>query len=66
MFVSHDIEEAIFLADRLVILSRRPASIIDIISIDLPRPREFEILKSEKFFKIKKQALNLLKGRVRI
>ncbi len=66
MFVSHDIEEAIFLADRMLILSRRPAMILKTIQIDLPRPREFEILKSKQFFELKKEALDILKGKVGI
>jgi sulfonate transport system ATP-binding protein len=39
VFVTHSVDEAIYLADRIVILSARPGSIKDIIEIDLPRPR---------------------------
>ena len=37
LYVTHNIEEAVYLADRVVVLSRRPGKIIDVISIDLPR-----------------------------
>jgi NitT/TauT family transport system ATP-binding protein len=39
VFVTHSVDEAIYLADRIVILSARPGTIKDIIEIDLPRPR---------------------------
>jgi NitT/TauT family transport system ATP-binding protein len=39
IFVTHSVDEAIYLADRIVIMSARPGRIKDIISIDLPRPR---------------------------
>ena len=41
IFITHDIEEAIFLADRVVVLGRAPHGIDSELSIDLPRPRNF-------------------------
>ncbi len=57
LLVSHDIEDAIYLSDKIIVLSNRPATIFDIISIDLPRPRTLNILKEEVFFKHKKKVL---------
>jgi NitT/TauT family transport system ATP-binding protein len=42
VFVTHDVEEAVLLSDRVLVLSNRPARIEADISIDLPRPRGFE------------------------
>ena len=42
LFVTHDIEEAVQLADRVVVMSRRPATIQRIFDIDLPRPRDLD------------------------
>ena len=40
LFITHDIEEAIYLSDRIWVLSRRPSQIIDEIKVDFPRPRD--------------------------
>lgn len=49
IFVTHDLEEAIFLADRVLVLSPRPGRIVGDYDIDLDRPRTQEILGSEEF-----------------
>ncbi len=46
VFVTHDIEEAVYLGDRVVVLSARPGRIREEVKIDLPRPRGLEIKKS--------------------
>lgn len=48
IFITHDIREAAFLADRVVIMSGRPGSIVDIIDIAEPRPREASYQNSER------------------
>ena len=60
LFVTSEIDEAIFLADRIVVLSTRPAIVRAVIEIDLPRPRTYAMLGSEKAFVYKREALDIL------
>lgn len=48
-FITHDLEEAIFLGDRVVVMSTRPARVKTIVDVNLPRPRDFSVLGSERF-----------------
>jgi len=66
LFVSHNIDDAIYLADHLVILSDKPAIIKDTIKINLPRPRNLGILKSKEFFDLKNNALEVFSSEVPI
>jgi len=58
IFVTHDVDEAIFLADRVVVLASRPGLVKKDISIDLPRPRSYEILTDAKFTAYKREILS--------
>jgi NitT/TauT family transport system ATP-binding protein len=62
LFISHNIDEAIFLGDRLVILSPKPTKIIDIIDIKLPRPRSIQVFGDRDFTSIKQRALEILEA----
>lgn len=52
VFVTHNIAEAIFLADRIVVLSSRPGRIARIFEIDLPRPRALEMTAQPRFVEL--------------
>jgi NitT/TauT family transport system ATP-binding protein len=60
VFVSHDVDEALFLSDRVFVSSRRPGRIKASLVVDLPRPRDSELLVSPEFMRLKRQALELL------
>ncbi|MEK7177330.1 MAG: ABC transporter ATP-binding protein [Patescibacteria group bacterium] len=60
IFTTHDIREAIFLSDRVYVLSKKPATVIDCIKIDLPRPRRIGDVTSLKFVELEKKLMSLL------
>lgn len=49
LFITHSIQEAVFLSDRVVMMSRSPGQIVEIIDIDLPRPRLLAIRETKAF-----------------
>ncbi len=49
IFVTHSIREAAFLSDRVLVMGRRPATILDDVAIDLPRPRQISMMEDERF-----------------
>ena len=59
VFISHDIDEAILLGDRTALLSRRPATVMELIENPLPHPRSNEMIQTPEFFNLKNHALEL-------
>ena len=65
VFVTHSVEEAIFLSDRIVIFSARPGHVLAIIDVDLPKPRwleEEKIKVSPEFVRYRAHIWHMLKG----
>lgn len=60
VFVTSELEEAIILADSLVVLSNRPATVREVVQIDLPRPRNLEMLSSSQAYEYKRHAMEML------
>jgi ABC-type nitrate/sulfonate/bicarbonate transport system ATPase subunit len=60
LFVTHDVDEAILLADRVVVLSARPGRVMADLPITLPRPRGLDVLTSPAFTDLKREVLGLL------
>jgi NitT/TauT family transport system ATP-binding protein len=60
VFITHDIDEALFLADRILIMSPRPGRIIDEIALDFGRPRHADLVTSSEFVRLKRRCLDLL------
>lgn len=61
IFVSHDLDEALLLADRVVMLSRRPAQPVEIINVPFPRPRKQSLLEDSGFFEVRRHALKVFR-----
>ncbi len=60
LFITHSIDEAIFLSDRIYLLSKRPASVRKIFDIDIKRPRDNKIITSVEFNRLKEEIIKLL------
>ena len=60
LFITHDIDEAVLLSDRIYLLSGKPGKITNKIVIDEPKPRSSEFTLTEKFLKYKRQIINEL------
>ena len=68
VFVTHSVEEAVLLSDQIVVLSSRPARILEIVDVDLPRPRwadEGEVRRSAAFLACRQHVSNLLRRELR-
>jgi ABC-type nitrate/sulfonate/bicarbonate transport system ATPase subunit len=61
LFVTHDIEEALLLADTVVVMTARPGRIKTRIAVDLPRPRTLETTTSPRFNDLKRRLLALVR-----
>jgi NitT/TauT family transport system ATP-binding protein len=57
LFVTHSVDEAVFMADRIVVLTSRPGTIKEVVKIDLPRPRD---RTSPDFAKVRRYVLGLI------
>ena len=63
--ICHDIEEAIYLADRVVVLTARPGRIREEVKIDLPRPRSLEVKKSLQCHEYRNHVWDLIRSESR-
>ncbi|KAA0022444.1 ABC transporter ATP-binding protein [Antrihabitans cavernicola] len=60
LMITHDIREAVYLADRVIVLSARPARVVCEVDVDLPRPRELAVMTSPEFVTIEQQLIEVL------
>ncbi len=64
VFVTHDLDEAVYLADRVIVMSARPSRILDEVRINLPRPRPLDIVNSAEFRVKREHIWRLLESEV--
>lgn len=61
LFITHDVEEAIFISDRVYVMSARPGRIVETVDVALPRPRDYgEVSAMDEFVRMKVHVLKLL------
>jgi NitT/TauT family transport system ATP-binding protein len=63
VFVTHSIDEAVLLADRVVVMSPRPGRIEQVIDVDLPRPRGIEARRMAEFVELTQQVTQIFLSR---
>lgn len=61
LFVTHDIDEAIFLADRVYVMTARPGRIKKEVIVSLPRPRDYHVMTAPEFTAIKREIMDLIR-----
>lgn len=64
LFISHNIHEAVFLADKVVVLSKRPARIVETIETNLPRPRSYNMRESGQFVEVRNRVMELFREEI--
>lgn len=62
LFITHNIEEALFLSDKIVVLSNSPAEVKTVIEVPFPRPREASIMLTDEFFEWKRKVINIIQS----
>ncbi|WP_246096264.1 ABC transporter ATP-binding protein [Paenibacillus sinopodophylli] len=60
LFITHDIDEALLLSDRVLVAAHSPVSFLEELTISLPRPRTYETVLDDSFASLKRQAMGLL------
>jgi NitT/TauT family transport system ATP-binding protein len=65
LFITHDIKEAVYLADRVLVFTRRPGRVKQCVEVELPRPRELRIKRDSRFLEYEDQIWNSIEEEVR-
>lgn len=61
LFITHDIDEALFLGDRVHVMTARPGRIKETLNVDIPRPRDVDVLTSPGFVELKRKVTGLIR-----
>jgi NitT/TauT family transport system ATP-binding protein len=60
LFITHDLDEAVFLADRIVVLGAHPGRVLETVSVPVPRPRHREQMRSQQFWETRQRLEDLI------
>jgi NitT/TauT family transport system ATP-binding protein len=61
LFITHSINEAVHLSDRVVVMSARPGQVKDVVDVDIPRPRSTDVFGSDRFNELTERVWDLLR-----
>jgi NitT/TauT family transport system ATP-binding protein len=64
-FITHDIVEAVFLADYIVIMTTRPGRVLKTVNVDIERPRDYHVLTSQRFLQIEQEVRECIDSEAR-
>ena len=62
LFITHDVEEAVYLSDRVAVMSNRPGRIKEVIDIDLERPRHYDMVATPRFQQLHRAVLDSIRA----
>lgn len=62
LFITHDVNEALFLSDRIYVMTPRPGRIRDVVTVDLDRPRQRTVENTPAFIRLRERLLSILRG----
>lgn len=65
LMVVHNLEEAIYLADQILLLSKRPTHLVEMVPFNAPRPRTFDTLSSPEFIEVNRHCLEIFRQEMR-
>ena len=65
LLVTHDLEEAVYLADEVLLLTKRPTRVAEILRYDAPRPRTVDTLSEPDFVSTRRRSLEIFQREVR-
>lgn len=61
LLVTHDIDEAIYLADKTVVMSGHPGRVSEVVTVDLPRPRHFDMHSDPRFIELRDRVRDVVR-----
>lgn len=64
-FITHDVEEAVFLADKIIVMTTRPGQVLKTVTVDISRPRDYRVLTSERFLEIEREVRSSIEDEAR-
>ena len=65
LFVTHQIDEAVYLADRVVVMTSRPGQIKAILDVDIPRPRDLSVKRTARFLEVVDEIWKMIEEEVK-